>query len=479
LAAYTACNLGNINLSKFVDENGKLNYEELAEDTRIATRFMDNIIDYNMENHAIDKIRKAVASDRRIGLGITGLADALVMMKIKYDSQAALDETEKMMRLIRDESYRTSVEIAKEKGAFPLFDWAGFSKSKFIQSLPEGIKDDIKKFGIRNSTVITVPPVGTGSIVAQTSSGIEPIFCTSYRRRVKNHDGDTFSEYKVYHPLINRLFGDDESLPDYVVTAHDIDPYFRVKMQGVIQKYVDSSISSTVNLPEEVSVETVGDIYMTAYKAGLKGITVYREGSREGILQTEEFAKKHAKEQGAQLQEKARKGPRQRPQVTFGVTERVKTGEGYLYVTINEDENGLCEVFTTIGKAGGHAGAQSEAISRLISLALRSGIEPREIVKQLKGISGPSPVWDGNGGQILSTPDAIGKVLERYLENSKQMRHYKHIPSATPNAESNKATGAKKEDGIPKTHTACPECGTNVEHVSGCVVCYNCGWSRC
>jgi ribonucleoside-diphosphate reductase alpha chain len=479
LAAYTACNLGNINLSKFVDENGELNYGELAEDTRIATRFMDNIIEYNMENHAIDKIKKAVDSDRRIGLGITGLADALVMMKIKYDSQAALDVTEKIMRLIRDESYRTSVEIAKEKGAFPLFNWEGYSKSKFIQNLPEDIKGEIRKHGIRNSTVITVPPVGTGSIVAQTSSGIEPIFCTSYRRRVKNHDGDTFSEYKVYHPLIKRLFGDDESLPDYVVTAHQIDPYFRVKMQGVIQKYVDSSISSTVNLPEDVSVETVADIYLTAYKAGLKGITVYREGSREGILQTEEFAKKQAKVQGVQLVEKARKGPRQRPQTTFGVTERVKTGEGYLYVTINEDENGLCEVFTTIGKAGGHAGAQSEAISRLISLALRSGIEPREIVKQLKGISGPSPVWDDNGGQILSTPDAIGKVLERYIENSKHLRHYKDIPVTIPDEEPSTASKARKADDTPKTHTACPECGSNVDHVSGCVVCYNCGWSRC
>ncbi|MEK9137272.1 MAG: adenosylcobalamin-dependent ribonucleoside-diphosphate reductase, partial [Bacteroidota bacterium] len=241
LAAYTACNLGNINLCKFVDDKGKFDYAALAETTRIATRFMDDIIDYNMDNHAFDKIKKAVASDRRIGLGITGLADALLMMKIKYDTQAALDETDRMMRVIRDEAYKTSIEIAKAKGTFPLYDWGGFSKSKFIQNLPQDIQDAIKKHGIRNSTVLTVPPVGTGSIVAQTSSGIEPIFCTSYRRRVKNHDGDTFSEYKVYHPLIKRIFGDDENLPDYVVTAHDIDPYFRVKMQGVIQKYVDSS----------------------------------------------------------------------------------------------------------------------------------------------------------------------------------------------------------------------------------------------
>jgi len=478
LASYTACNLGNINLCKFVKEDGKLDYEGLAEVTRVATRFMDNIIDYNMENHALDKIKRAVASDRRIGLGITGLADALMLMKIRYDSQQALDEVDRIMRTIRDESYRTSVELAQEKGSFPLFDWEGYSRSKFVQNLPRDIQEEIKTHGIRNSTVITVPPVGTGSIVAQTSSGIEPVFCTSYRRRVKNHDGDTFSEYKVYHPLIKKQFGGDERLPDYVVTAHQIDPYFRVKMQGVIQKYVDSSISSTVNLPEDVSVETVADIYMTAYKAGLKGITVYREGSREGILQTEKFAKKQTGEPGTPSEEKRSKSPRQRPHVTVGITERVKTGEGYLYVTINEDENGLCEVFTTIGKAGGNAAAQSEAISRLISLALRSGVEPREIVRQLKGISGPTPVWDGRGGQILSTPDAIGKVLERYIENRERYRTMRGLPAeheAAPETVQN-------EDSYPdmqKSYTTCPECGSSVEHVSGCVVCYNCGWSKC
>jgi ribonucleoside-diphosphate reductase alpha chain len=476
LAAYTACNLGNLNLSKFVDEAGNFDYEELARETRLATRFMDNIIDYNMDNHALEKIKRAVASDRRIGLGITGLADALVLMKIRYDSEQALEVTDRIMRILRDESYRTSVELAKEKGAFPLFNWEGYSKSKFVQNLPRDIQDAIREHGIRNSTVLTVPPVGTGSIVAQTSSGIEPIFCTSYRRRVKNHDGETFSEYKVYHPLVKKLFGDDEQLPDYVVTAHQIDPYFRVKMQGVIQRYVDSSISSTVNLAEDVSIDTVADIYMTAYKSGLKGITVYREGSREGILQTEDYAKKQATGKTGQEDKKA-KGPRQRPTVTFGVTERVKTGEGYLYVTINEDEDGLCEVFTTIGKAGGNAAAQSEAISRLISLSLRSGIEPREIVKQLKGISGPSPVWDGQGGQILSTPDAIGKVLERYIENRATYRAQRGLPEIDPSP-AGSAKGSTPSD-APRTLTTCPECGSTVEHVSGCVVCYNCGWSKC
>ncbi|MGB2960750.1 MAG: ribonucleotide-diphosphate reductase subunit alpha, partial [Bacteroidota bacterium] len=205
-----------------------------------------------------------------------------------------------------------------------------------------------------------------------------------------------------------------------------------------------------------------------------------REGSREGVLQTEKFAKKQTGETGTPSEEKSSKSPRQRPHVTVGITERVKTGEGYLYVTINEDENGLCEVFTTIGKAGGNAAAQSEAISRLISLALRSGIEPREIVRQLKGISGPTPVWDGRGAQILSTPDAIGKVLERYIENRERYRTMRGLPAEPETAP--EAIQNENDESYPdmqKSYTTCPECGSSVEHVSGCVVCYNCGWSKC
>ncbi len=477
LAAFTACNLGNLNLMKFVNDDGTFNYKELDACSRIATRFMDDVIDYNMNFHALDKIKKAVASDRRVGVGITGLADALVLMKIKYDSEKALEVTEKIMQTIRDACYETSIELAKEKGAFPLFKWSGYSKSKFVQSLPQHLREEIKKHGIRNSTVLTVPPVGTGSIVAETSSGIEPIFCTSYTRRVKNDDGETFREYKVYHPLIKKLFGDDEHLPEYVVTAHDIDPYFRVKMQGVIQKYVDSSVSSTVNLPHDIDVKTVADIYITAYKAGLKGITVYREGSREGILVTD------AAENTPRPSDAALKGglvtkdgfhPRTRPKITTGITERIRTGEGNLYVTINEDEGGVCEVFSNIGKAGGNAAAQTEAISRLISLALRSHIDPREIISELKGISGPAPIWE-NGEQILSTPDAIGKALERYLIRKGKIKPAQPLP-ATKTAEPAKMTST--ENGA-KTITACPDCGSSVTHETGCVVCYNCGWSKC
>ena len=486
LASYTACNLGNLNLVAFVDESGSFDYEDLAESAKVASRFLDDVIDYNKGNHAFPKVTEAVASDRRVGLGITGLADALVLMNLRYDSDEALDVVEKIMQTICYFSYETSVDLAREKGAFPLYDWEGISKSKFIQSLPEGIQDRIRKHGLRNSTLITVPPVGTGSIVAQTTSGIEPIFCTSYTRRVKQHDGETFRDYKVYHPLIKRLFGDDDDLPEQVVTAHEIDPYFRVKMQGVIQRYTDSSISSTINLAEDVSVETVADIYIRAYKEGLKGVTVYREGSRQGILQTDDApadsasASNEGSSQGGASDEGDAEGdaegghPRRRPTVTHGVTERIRTGEGNIYVTINEDEQGLCEVFSTIGKAGGNAAAQSEAISRLISLALRSSINPQEIVKMLKGISGPSPVWE-DGELILSTPDAIGRALERYL----QRREQGWSPALASPAASSGGGGESVSGGGGKTSVTCPECGATVVHEANCLTCKHCGWSKC
>ncbi|NKB67062.1 MAG: adenosylcobalamin-dependent ribonucleoside-diphosphate reductase [Candidatus Latescibacteria bacterium] len=471
LASYTACNLGNLNLLQFIRDDGTVNLEDLAECACVATRFLDDVIEYNMPNHAFDKIEQSVSSDRRVGLGVTGLADALVLMKLRYDSDEALEAVEQMMETICHSAYETSVELAREKGAFPLFDWDGISQSKFIQNLPEELQGKIAESGLRNSTLITMPPVGTGSIVAQTASGIEPIFCTSYNRRVKQADGESFRDYKVYHPLVKQLFGSDEDLPEYIVTAHDIDPFFRVKMQGVIQQYTDSSISSTINLPEDITVETVADIYITAYKEGLKGVTVYREGSREGILQTDDAADKT--DSPEEIGEHGYR-PRQRPAVTRGVTERIRTGEGSIYVTINEDEQGLCEVFSAIGKAGGNAAAQSEAISRLISLSLRSGIDPLEVIRSLKGISGPNPVWE-NGELILSTPDAIGKAIERYL----QRRVGESESSATPGELDTAPPPPPSSDNGPKSTVTCPECGSSVTHESNCLSCKHCGWSKC
>ena len=268
------------------------------------------------------------------------------------------------------------------------------------------------------------------------------------------------------------MFGGDENLPEYVVTAHNVDPYFRVKMQGAVQKYIDSSISSTVNLAEETTVETVADIYMTAYKANLKGITVYREGSREGILVTDEKSEESTKP--IESEDSIVKTARNRPSITDGQTRRMRTGDGTLYITVNKDEDGLCEVFTTIGKAGGTVAAQTEAISRLISLSLRSGIDPDSIINQLKGISGPNPTWE-DGQLILSTPDAIGRALENFIHGD------------NPSPKEEKATKFEITDNKETNHTEenkngmeCIECNSHgVINEGGCLVCKDCGWSKC
>ena len=486
------CNLGAVNLERFVDENGNFMINEFKETVAIGTRFLDNVVDYNINRHALENQKQNATNDRRVGLGILGLGDMLVRMSIKYDSEDALQTVDQIMKIFRDITYETSVELAQEKGSFPNFDWKGYSKSKFIKNLPKSIRDKISANGIRNSTLTTVAPTGSGAIVSRVTSGVEPIFATSYKRRVKKNDsyGRSFDEYKVIHPVINQLFGGDKDLPDYVVTSHNIDPYFRVKMQSVIQKYIDSSISSTVNLSENITVDTIADIYMKAYKTGLKGITVYREGSREGILITDKPKEEAAPDktqkietvaavesEATQTQTAVTKAPRSRPVLTSGATRRIRTGEGSLYITINEDENGLCEIFTTIGKAGGNAAAQSEAISRLISLALRSGIDPYAIVKQLKGISGPNPTWE-DGRLILSTPDAIGKALDDYL---------KHRESNDPNeqhlqftmASSRESNNKDVVDFTLKNLSTCPDCGSTLQHQSGCVTCPSCGFSKC
>ena len=468
------CNLGALNLERFVDQDGNFDFDGFKETTAIGARFLDNVIDYNLDRHALEEQKQNAVNDRRVGLGILGLGDMLVKMGIQYDSDEALETISKIMEIHRDTAYETSAELAKEKGQFPNFDWDGYSQSLFVQDLPKKLQTKIKNHGVRNCTLTTVAPTGSGAIVARVTSGVEPIFATSYQRKVKKNDslGKEFDTFTVYHPVVQEMFGTDENLPKYVVTAHNVDPFFRVKMQGVVQKYIDSSISSTVNLAEETTVDTVADIYMTAYKADLKGITVYREGSREGILITDD---KSSESEENTLENSEMKTARMRPSTTQGKTRRMRTGDGTLYVTVNEDENGLCEVFTAIGKAGGTVAAQTEAISRLISLSLRSGVDPNSIISQLKGISGPNPTWE-DGQLILSTPDAIGRALESFVNGD-----------ATPDDSKKKAQFEIAED---STNTSkpiakeygqhCSECdGSGIVNEGGCLVCKDCGWSKC
>jgi ribonucleoside-diphosphate reductase alpha chain len=464
------CNLGALNLERFVDQDGNFDFDGFKETTAVGARFLDNVIDYNLDRHALEEQKQNAKNDRRVGLGILGLGDMLVKMGIKYDSDEALETIGKIMEIHRDTAYETSAELAKEKGQFPNFDWDGYSQSLFVQDLPKKLQNKIKKNGIRNCTLTTVAPTGSGAIVARVTSGVEPIFATSYQRKVKKNDslGKEFDTFTVYHPVVKEMFGTDENLPEYVVTAHNVDPYFRVKMQGVVQKYIDSSISSTVNLAEETTVDTVADIYMTAYKADLKGITVYREGSREGILITDD---KSSENEGQNSETAEMKTARNRPSITEGKTRRMRTGDGTLYVTVNEDENGLCEVFTAIGKAGGTVAAQTEAISRLISLALRSGIDPNSIINQLKGISGPNPTWE-DGQLILSTPDAIGRALETFVNGDSPSQEKKSQFEIAEEKSSRGKAGQYGQD--------CNECdGSGIVNEGGCLVCKDCGWSKC
>jgi len=464
------CNLGALNLERFVDQDGNFDFDGFKETTAIGARFLDNVIDYNLDRHALEEQKQNAMNDRRVGLGILGLGDMLVKMGIKYDSDEALETIGKIMEIHRNTAYETSVDLAKEKGQFPNFDWDGYSQSLFVKDLPKKLQTKIKNNGIRNCTLTTVAPTGSGAIVARVTSGVEPIFATSYKRKVKKNDslGKEFDTFTVYHPVVQEMFGTDENLPEYVVTAHNVDPYFRVKMQGIVQRYIDSSISSTVNLAEETTVDTVADIYMTAYKADLKGITVYREGSREGILITDEKSSENKEETSQNVEMKT---ARNRPSITEGKTRRMRTGDGTLYVTVNEDENGLCEVFTAIGKAGGTVAAQTEAISRLISLALRSGVNPNSIINQLKGISGPNPTWE-DGQLILSTPDAIGRALEVFVNGDSPSQEKK---SQFEIAEENPPRGKDREYG-----QHCSECdGSGIINEGGCLVCKDCGWSKC
>ncbi len=487
-----ACNLGAINLARFVNNSGDFLWDEFNDTVRLSVRYLDNVIDYNVDRHALEDQKKNALGDRRVGLGILGLADMLMLRGIKYDTEEALVAVEEVMQVLSTTAYNTSIALAKEKGSFPNFQWQGYKKSKYIQNLPQEVQDEIKVHGVRNATILTVAPTGSGAIVAQVSSGVEPIFNISYKRRVKKNDGfgENFDEFKVVHPTILQKYGGDENLPDSVIVAHDIDPYFRVKMQGTIQRYIDASISSTVNLPEDTEKETVANIYMAAYKAGLKGITVYREGSREGILISDKPEEKPVTAETTPVVDpetvldQPQLRPRLRPKDTFGVTRRIRTGEGTLYITINHDENGLCEIFTTIGKAGGNAAAQAEAISRLISLSLRSGMDVSEIIKQLKGISGPNPVWE-NGQLILSTPDAIGKALEQHMKEMHDKSHQDLHELAHQEEPQTKSSGAgfnmvePSNGATSSTMSICPECGSTISHEGGCLLCRNCGYSKC
>ena len=456
LLPFESCNLASINLSKMVkNENHKpeIDYAKLRQTVKLGVRFLDNVIDVN--KFPLPQIEKMTKATRKIGLGVMGFADMLLKLRIAYNSDKALEIAENVMRFMSEEATRESVKLGEERGLFPAFKGS-------IYDTDGGLKP-------RNSARTTIAPTGTLSIIAGCSSGIEPLFALSYTRHIL--DGQQLVEVNPYFEeaaknegvysteLMQQLaegkrLREVEDIPEWVkdtfVTSHDITPEWHVRMQAAFQKSTDSAVSKTVNLPHEATIDNVAEVYMLAYKLGLKGITIYRDRSRDSQV----LNISHAEEK-----KEAKLTPRPRPKVTKGVTERVTTGCGYIYVTVNFDEKGICEVFSMLGKAGGCASAQLEATSRLISLAVRSGIDLSSVSKHLRGIHCPSVAWE-EGRAIFSCADAIASVLEKYTKD--------------------KETDTSKDFGVAKNWGGqCPECGNMLIYQEGCHICVSCGYTKC
>ncbi len=495
LQPYGACDLGNLNLASFVlnsfTSNATFDWKTFEQATRYAVRFLDDVLDYNDGKHPLNEQNLAARNSRRIGVGVTALGDMLIKLGIKYDTDKALAFVDDLFNKMKNIAYDESIEIAKEKGTFPLFEKEKHLQMNFIKTLSPELKEKIARYGLRNVAILTVPPVGSGSVLSGTSSGIEPVFAFSYTRRSESLSQGTF---KVYHPLANQYMQshnltDESDLPEFFVPAHKIEAQFRVKMQGVIQKHIDSAISSTVNLPSDTTAEQVGEIYMQAWKAGCKGITVYREGSREGILITNEEAdKKEAKTASEKIEATKQPSfslePWERPRMVSGHTIRMTLPQGALYVTANFDENQIKEVFINLGKTGSDEKSYCEAMGRLISKYLQIGGDLQEVLSSLKGIKANSAIsWD-HGMKLYSIPDAIAKALEIMSGISKPLFAEPLGTQATvslgqqlPISNSNKN---KKNPAGEISMELCIKCNEKaVIHENGCYTCQSCGYTKC
>ena len=492
LLPYESCNLGSINLSLMVTEcNGKtvIDWELLGRVTHLAVRFLDNIIDIN--RFPLETIAEATRKTRKIGLGVMGFADMLIRLGIPYDSEDGEKTAEHVMEFIDSESKAESRHLAELRGPFPAFKGSSYD----LNGEPP----------LRNASTTTIAPTGTISIIASCSSGIEPLFALAYKRHVL--DGKKLTEFHPIFktmaekagilvetgfkpdstfdnqlselaelPSISHISGIPDSFKRIFRTSYDIPVEWHIRIQGAFQRHTDNSVSKTINFPRNATVQDISSAYLQAYETGLKGITVYRDGSREQQVLTAH----HTTSTTGETRKIHHIKPRSRPSITRGETEKMITGCGNLYVTVNHDDAGLCEVFCQMGRSGGCTSSQSEAISRLISLALRSGVKLEEIVSQLKGIRCPSPIWH-NGKLNLSCSDAIATALSRYLKHSEKNPVSTDIPVFTKDSdlmelgETTVAGQRLKGDMV----GVCPDCGGVLEYAEGCMVCRLCGFSKC
>ena len=502
LLPYESCNLGSINLAKIVtdpteaDGQPSVDYARMKTVVRTASRFLDNVIDANA--YSVKKIEDMTRSTRKIGLGIMGFADMLMAMRIPYDSTEGVELGREIMRFVREESDAMSEELAGVRGSFP--EWERSTYGPAGENRP-----------MRNACRLTVAPTGTISMIAGCSSGCEPAFALSYHKHNilggesliyvdrtferSARDGGFYSQELMAYLADGGSIQSRDDVPDWAkrtfVTASEISPEWHVRMQGAYQESVDSGISKTINFPNSATEEDVRTAYLLAWELECKGITVYRAGSREmevltaGTTAGTEASTPAVAEAGTTSQ----LTPRRRPSVMRGVTERVKTGQGNIYVTVNFDDDGRpFEVFTTLGKAGSVESAQLEAISRLISLALRSGIQPDEIVDHLRGITS-DPVWDG-GRLVRSAPDAVAFVLHQHLHDGPEMAMRDIASGSDTRVDSSvqlgmiPAEGATSGAPVPVltgvlSAVTCPECSGFLIFQEGCQRCPDCGYNKC
>jgi ribonucleoside-diphosphate reductase alpha chain len=462
LLPYESCNLGSINLTGMVSEEGEVDWDKLRRTVQLAVRFLDNVIQIN--KYPLPQIADMTYANRKIGLGVMGWADMLVLLGLGYNEPRAAQLGEEIMSFITREARTASRALAEERGAFP-----NFSGSRY---------DQRGEAPLRNATCTTIAPTGTISIIANTSSGIEPIFAVSYLRQVLDQDvlvevhplfEKIAREQNFYSPELMKAIAQKgtvqsfDEIPEDVrrlfVTAHDITPEEHIRMQAAFQKHTDNAVSKTVNFPHTATRDDVRAVYLLAYRSGCKGVTIYRDGSRDMQVLAVGGSEKQQTEPEQSLPVESRKSgrKRERPRALIGATYQMETGCGPLYVTINKDHSGLFELFTTMGKAGGCAASQCEAIGRLVSLAWRSGVQARQTVKQLIGITCHKPAGFGQN-RVTSCADAVAKAIQLHmLSESEDQDRIKF-----------NANGG-----------ACPDCGGPVEHEGGCCVCHACGYSEC
>src|SRR2546421_976840 len=493
LLPYESCNLGSIDLARHMKRNAAgrwdVDWKKLEVTIRATVRMLDDVIDMNA--YPVKQIEEMTYATRKIGLGVMGFARMLFMLEVPYDSKEGIEWGGKVMRFIQETGYNESEKLAKDRGVYPAW---------------EGSRHQEKGLRLRNSYVTTVAPTGTLSMIADTSGGCEPEFSLIWYKRVMEGEElpyflDYFEEVAKREgfwreDLVERILDNHGSprglkeVPEkwqrVFATAHDVSPEWHVRMQAGFQEYSDAAVSKTINLPREATVEDVKKAYLLAFDLHCKGITVYRDGSREDQVLNIGLADV-GKPQQMHLEvpsETAVLRPRPRPDVITGRTQKILTGYGALYVTVNEDEKGLFEIFAQIGRGGGYTASFTEGLARLVSLCLRSGVPVDEIIDQLEGIRSPRIAVD-HGERVYSIPDAIAKAIKRHIGMQKTgvqppVETYDELGGAVEtDVELEKESRDAAELLRKGLNPECPECGKPLVFEVGCVKCHACGYSEC